>query len=59
MISEIAREELKQKLDHPKKSLLVETLDPERYEFAHIGARSTFRPTESKRTARSDIPEGR
>ena len=36
MIKEIDREELKQKLAHPKKSVLVETLPPEQFRKAHL-----------------------
>jgi len=36
MITEITRDELKQKLDHPKKFTVVETLPPESYHQAHL-----------------------
>ena len=36
MITEIDRDELKQKLDHPKKSILVEALPPEHFRKAHL-----------------------
>ena len=36
MISEITRGELQQKLEHPKKSVVLEALPPEEYRRAHI-----------------------
>jgi rhodanese-related sulfurtransferase len=36
MITEIDRDELKQKLDHPKKSILVEALPPEHFRKQHL-----------------------
>ena len=36
MITEIYRDELKQKLDHPKKSIPVEALPPEHFRKVHI-----------------------
>jgi rhodanese-related sulfurtransferase len=36
MISEISRDELKQRLDHPKKFTLVDTLPAESYRQSHI-----------------------
>ena len=36
MFSEIDRVELKQKLDHPKKSILVEALPPEHFRKVHL-----------------------
>jgi rhodanese-related sulfurtransferase len=36
MITEINRDELKQKLDHPKKSILIEALPPEHFRKAHL-----------------------
>jgi rhodanese-related sulfurtransferase len=36
MVSEIDRDELKQKLDHPKKSILVEALPPEQFRKLHL-----------------------
>ena len=57
MISEIAREELKQKLDHPKRSVVVETLEPERYEFAHIPGAINIPPDRIKTLAPEVIPQ--
>jgi rhodanese-related sulfurtransferase len=36
MVTEIDRDELKQKLDHPKKSILVEALPPEHFRKLHL-----------------------
>ncbi|MBV9181214.1 MAG: rhodanese-like domain-containing protein [Acidobacteria bacterium] len=36
MVTDINREELRQKLDHPKKSVLLEALAPEDYRHAHL-----------------------
>lgn len=36
MVTEIDRDELKQKLDHPKKSILVEALPPEHFRKQHL-----------------------
>ena len=36
MSSEIDRDELKQKLNHPKKSILVEALPPEQFRKLHL-----------------------
>jgi rhodanese-related sulfurtransferase len=36
MITEIDRDELKQKLDHPKRSILVEALPPEHFHKLHL-----------------------
>jgi rhodanese-related sulfurtransferase len=36
MVTEIDRDELKQKLDHPKKSILVEALRPEHFRKLHL-----------------------
>jgi rhodanese-related sulfurtransferase len=36
MVTEIDRDELKQKLDHPKKSVLVEALPPEYFRKVHL-----------------------
>jgi rhodanese-related sulfurtransferase len=36
MVTEIKRNELQQKLEHPKKSLVLETLPPEQYRQGHI-----------------------
>ena len=36
MVTEIDRDELKQKLDHPKKSILVEALPPEHFSKLHL-----------------------
>jgi len=36
MVTEITREELQQKLEHPKKSVVLEALAPKDYRRAHI-----------------------
>ena len=36
MVTQIDRDELKQKLDHPKKSILVDALPPEYFRKAHL-----------------------
>jgi rhodanese-related sulfurtransferase len=36
MVTEIDRDELKQKLDHPKKFILVEALPPEHFRKQHL-----------------------
>jgi rhodanese-related sulfurtransferase len=36
MVTEIDRDQLKQKLDHPKKTILVEALSPEEFRKVHL-----------------------
>ena len=36
MVTEITRDELKEKLNHPKKSVVLEILAPEEYRRAHL-----------------------
>jgi len=45
MITEITRDELKQKLDHPKQSVLVETLPAESYHHVHLPGALNILPT--------------
>jgi rhodanese-related sulfurtransferase len=54
MVTEIDRDELKQKLDHPKKFILVEALPPESYERAHLPGAINL-PPEQVRTHASEL----
>jgi rhodanese-related sulfurtransferase len=56
MIAEITREELKQKLDHPKKFVLLETLAPEDYRRSHLPGALNLPPDECARLAPGLIP---
>jgi hypothetical protein len=46
MIAEITREELKQKLDHPRKVVLLETLAAEDYRRSHLPGALNLPPDE-------------
>ena len=57
MITEITRDELKQKLDHPKKFTVVETLPPESYRQAHLPGAINLPPGLILAQAPSLLPE--
>lgn len=56
MIREITREELKEKLSHPKKSVLLEALAPEDYRQAHLPGALNMPPNQVGRLASELIP---
>ncbi len=57
MITEITRDELKQKLDHPKQSVLVETLPAESYHHAHLPGALNIPPDQVRALASELIPQ--
>jgi rhodanese-related sulfurtransferase len=54
MVTEIGRDELKQKLNHPKKLILVEALPSESYERAHLPGALNL-PPEQVRTLATEL----
>jgi rhodanese-related sulfurtransferase len=56
MITEITRGELQQKLEHPKKSVILETLGPEEYDWAHIPGALNLPPNEVRNLASDLVP---
>ena len=58
MVTEIDRDELKQRLDHPKKFILLETLTPESYRRAHLPGAINL-PPEQVRTLASELMPNR
>jgi len=56
MITEISRDELKQKLDHPKKFTVVETLSPENYHQAHLPGAINLPPERVRDLAPEVLP---
>ncbi len=56
MLPEISREELKEKLDHPKKVVLLETLTPEEYRQAHLPGALNLPPEEVDKLASELVP---
>jgi rhodanese-related sulfurtransferase len=56
MVTEITREELQQKLDHPKGSVLLEALPPENYRHAHIPGALNTPPDQVRRLASELVP---
>jgi len=56
MVTEIHREELQQKLEHPKKSVVLETLPPEQYRQAHIPGALNLTPDQVRTLASELVP---
>jgi rhodanese-related sulfurtransferase len=56
MVTEITREDLRQKLDHPKKSVLVEALPPEDYRQSHLPGALNMPPDQVRNLASELIP---
>lgn len=56
MITEIEREELQQKLEHPKKSVVLDTLPPEQYQRAHIPGALNLPPDQVRSLASELVP---
>ncbi|SRR6266496_922384 len=56
MVTEIAREELRQKLEHPKKSVVLEALAPNEYRRAHIPGALNMPPDQVRALAPELIP---
>jgi len=56
MVTEITREELQQKLEHPKKSVVVEVLAPTEYLRAHIPGALNMPPDQVRLLAPELIP---
>ncbi len=57
MDSEIARDELKQKLDHPKKFALIEALPAENYQHAHLPGAINLPPDQVRTLAPQLLPQ--
>jgi rhodanese-related sulfurtransferase len=56
MITEITRDELRQKLDHLKKSVLIEALPPEDYRQSHLPGALNMPPDQVRNLASELIP---
>lgn len=56
MISTISRDELKKKIDGHKNFLLLETLEPDRYEFAHLPGAINLPPSRLQELAPKVAP---
>jgi rhodanese-related sulfurtransferase len=56
MVTEMTREELQQKLEHPKKSVLLEALPPENYRHPHIPGALNVPPDQVRTVASELIP---
>lgn len=56
MITEITREELQEKLEHPKKSVVLEALAPHEYRRAHIPGALNLPPDKVQSLASELIP---
>jgi len=56
MVTEIDRQELKQKMDHPKKFILVEALPPESYHRAHLPGAINLPPDRVRALATELMP---
>ena len=56
MVTAITREDLQQKLDHPRKFVVLETLPPEEYRRAHIPGALNLPPDQVKTLASELIP---
>jgi rhodanese-related sulfurtransferase len=56
MISEITREELQQKLEHPKNSVVLEALSPEEYRRVHIPGALNLPPDQVRTLAAELLP---
>ena len=56
MTTEISRDELKQRLEHPKKFVLLEALAPEGYRRAHLPGALNLPPGEERSLASELIP---
>jgi rhodanese-related sulfurtransferase len=54
MITEISRDELKQKLDHPRKSILVEALPADQFHEVHLPSAINI-PLEQVRSLAPDL----
>ena len=57
MDTEIARDELKQKLDHPKKFALIEALPAESYHHAHLPGAINLPPDQVRTLAPQLLPQ--
>lgn len=57
MVTEISREELKLKLEHPKKTVLLETLAPEDFRNAHLPGALNMPPDQVRTLAAELIPK--
>ena len=57
MITEITREEVQQKLEHPKGFVLLEALPPEQYRRAHLPGALNLPPDHVQRLASELVPK--
>ena len=57
MDTEITRDELKQKLDHPKKFALIEALPAESYHHAHLPGAINLPPDQVRTLAPQLLPQ--
>jgi rhodanese-related sulfurtransferase len=57
MVTEITRDELKQKLDHPKKFTLIDALPPETYRQGHLPGALNMPPDQVDRLATEILPQ--
>jgi rhodanese-related sulfurtransferase len=56
MVTEIDRQDLKQKMDHPKKLILLEALPPESYHRAHLPGAINLPPDRVRALATELMP---
>ena len=56
MVTKITRDELKEKLNHPKKSVVLEILAPEEYRRAHLPGALNMPPDQVRTLAPELIP---
>jgi len=57
MVTQITREELRQKLEHPRKFVLLEALAPEKYRQAHIPGALNMPSDQARNLASELIPK--
>jgi Protoglobin len=57
MVTKITRQELKEKLDYPRKSVLLEALTPEEYRLAHLPGALNMPPDQVRTLAPELIPK--
>jgi rhodanese-related sulfurtransferase len=57
MLTQIDREELREKLNHPKNTVVIEALPPEQYREAHLPGALNIPPDQLRRLAPELIPK--
>jgi rhodanese-related sulfurtransferase len=57
MVTEIDREELKQKLDHPKKFVLIEALPADHFQRLHLPGALNIPPDQIRKQASDLLPK--